>query len=156
MKHACGLHLSSAPLILYSQPPWKQTNISICDVMLLHVKLSDTQDNSAMNISGNTILFRRLKSSEDKIQNFITVTRSLLKSLKLLSAERKLWNKRICTGLGASARICTGLEASARICTGLEASASQIHAGFHFDNRGSSANNVTRHVYGNLSTDHFE
>ena len=34
---------------------WKQTNILIYDVTLLHVKLSDTQDNSAMNIPGNMI-----------------------------------------------------------------------------------------------------
>ena len=63
MKYACGLYLSSAQqLIFYSHPPWKQTNILIYDVMLLHVKLSDTQDNSAMNILANSISFRRLKS----------------------------------------------------------------------------------------------
>jgi hypothetical protein len=90
MKYACGLYLSSAQLIFYSQPPWKQTTVSIHDVTLLHVKLSDTQNISAMNIPGNMILFRRLKSSENKIQNLITVTRFLFKSLEILSTGRKL------------------------------------------------------------------
>jgi hypothetical protein len=74
-KYACGLYLSSAQLIFYSQPPCKQTNILIYDVTLLHFKLSDTQDNSA-----NTILFRRLKNSENKIQCFIVVPRILITS----------------------------------------------------------------------------
>ena len=76
MKYACGLYLSSAQLIFYSQPPWKQTKILIYDVTLLHVKLPDTQDNSAMNILANTILFRRLKSSENKIQIFSLLYRA--------------------------------------------------------------------------------
>ena len=45
--------------------------------MLLYVKLSDTQDNSAINIPVKTILFRRLNSSGNKIQNLITVARTL-------------------------------------------------------------------------------
>jgi len=53
--------------------------------MFLHVKLSDTQDNSATNIPANTILFGWLKSSENVTQNLITVTRYLFKPLKILS-----------------------------------------------------------------------
>jgi hypothetical protein len=82
-----------------------------------------------MNILANTVLCRRLKSSENKITDLITVTRSLFKSLKILSAERKLLYK--------------------RIFTKWEAPANQIHARFHFENCSSSRNNVTRHVYGN-------
>jgi hypothetical protein len=68
MKYACGLYLSLAQIIFYSQPLWKQNGVLIYDVTLLHAKLFNTQDNSAMNILGNTILFRQLKNSENKIQ----------------------------------------------------------------------------------------
>ena len=71
MKYACGLHLSSAQLKFYSQPPSplrKQTNVLIYGANLLYVKLFESQENSAINTLVNTILFRRLKAVKTKLR----------------------------------------------------------------------------------------